>query len=169
MIEGLSGGINAVSAFVMGTGFNLGTSITNLMRLGVVGAGALGNIGSIVSGVGNTISPTSMLDALGFSSDSSTYGINRGSGLQRTDRNINQVSRSNMLGNSNGQDYVDSITQQAEYDANEKVQVKQNEEQTKSINDIHEYLLQVFDPKITGITRMLGVISGTKVSSGDNN
>lgn len=163
MIEGLSGGLQLPKISVMGNSFDIGTSITNLMRLGVVGAGALGNIGTIVSGLGNIASPSSMLSKLGITTQ--TNQLTRGGGLNRNQRVTQQVSQSNMIGNSAGEDYEASVTAQAEAEGDAAIDAKKEEEQTKSINDIHEYLLQVFDPKITGITKMLAVMSGTKLTN----
>lgn len=162
MIEGLSGGLQLPKISVMGNSFDIGTSITNLMRLGVVGAGALENIGTIVSGLGNIASPSSMLSKLGITTQ--TNQITRGGGLNRNQRVTQQVSQSNMIGNSAGEDYEASVTAQAEAEGDAAIDAKKEEEQTKSINDIHEYLLQVFDPKITSMTQMLAVISGTKLT-----
>lgn len=166
MVESLSGGLQLPTISVMGNMFDLNTSLTNLARLGIVGAGALGNVGTIVSGVGSTLSPSSMLTKLGISKQAET--VTRGSGLNRSQRVTNQVSSSNMIGNSAGEDYEASLTAQANAEGEAAVETKKEEEQTKSINDIHEYLLQVFDPKVTAITRMIGQMSGTKLTDPTN-
>ena len=166
MVESLSGGLQLPTISVMGNSFDLNTSLTNLARLGIVGAGALGNVGTIVSGVGSTLSPSSMLTKLGISKQAET--VTRGSGLNRSQRVTNQVSSSNMVGNSAGEDYEASLTAQANAEGEAAVETKKEEEQTKSINDIHEYLLQVFDPKVTAITRMIGQMSGTKLTDPTN-
>ena len=163
MVESLSGGLQLPTISVMGNSFDLNTSLTNLARLGIVGAGALGNVGTIVSGVGSTLSPASMLSKLGIQRQAETQ--TRGAGLNRSQRITNQVSTSNMVGNSSGEDYEASLTAQANAKGETAVEAKKEEEQTKSINDIHEYLLQVFDPKVTSITQMLAVMSGTKLTN----
>ena len=162
MVEGLSGGLQLPTISVVGNSFDLNTSLTNLARLGIVGAGALGNVGTIISGVGSTFSPSSMLTKLGIQRQAETQ--TRGAGLNRSQRITNQVSSSNMVGNSSGEDYEASLTAQANAEGDAAVEAKKEEEQTKSINDIHEYLLQVFDPKVTAITRMLASVSGTQLT-----
>lgn len=162
MVEGLSGGLQLPTISVMGNSLDLNTSLTNLARLGIVGAGALGNVGTIISGVGSTFSPASMLTELGIQRQSETQ--TRGVGLNRSQRITNQVSTSNMVGNSSGEDYEASLTAQANAEGDAAIEAKKEEEQTKSINDIHEYLLQVFDPKVTAITRMLASVSGTQLT-----
>lgn len=150
----------------MGNSFDLNTSLTNLARLGIAGVGLLGNVGTIVNGLVNSVLPSNMLRNLGINSNASANTITRGNGLGRRQTLLKQVSSSITVGNTSGEDYEASLTAQAKDKENAAVAAKQEEEQTKSINDIHEYLLQVFDPKITGITKMLGVLSGTKVSEG---
>ena len=165
MIEGLSGGIQIPKISVMGNSFDLKTSVTNLMRLGIAGASLLGNIGTIVSGVGSTFAPSSILDKLGVSRESNASQITRGSGLGRKQRLSQQVSSSNYVGNESGEDYQASVMAQANAQGQEALNQKKEEEQTKSINDIHEYLLQVFDPKVTAITSMLAGLTGTTLST----
>ena len=164
MIEGLSGGLQLPTLGALGNFFQLNTSLTNLARLGIAGVGLLGNIGTIVNGVGNTFNPSGMLTQLGITTSAANNTVTRGGGLRRRQAVTNQVSSSTTVGNTSGEDYEASLTAQASDKEDSMVKAKQEEEQAKSINDIHEYLLQVFDPKITGITKMLGVLSGTDVS-----
>lgn len=166
MVEGLSGGLWLPQVSIMGNSFDLKTSLTNLARLGIAGVGLLGNIGTIINGVGNTLNPSGMLTQLGITTNAASNTVTRGGGLGRRQSLTNQVSSSTTVGNTSGEDYEASLTAQAKDKENAAVEAKQEEEQTKSINDIHEYLLQVFDPKITGITRMLGALSGFSVSEG---
>lgn len=163
MVEQLSGGIQIPTISVMGNSFDLNTSLTNLARLGIVGAGALGNVGNILSGISSTKLPATMLMKLGIFGQSNT--ITRGKGLGRSKRLTGQLSSSNIVGNSAGEDYEASLTAQANAKGNAAVEAKKEEEKTKSINDIHEYLLQVFDPKVTAITQMLARVSGTELSN----
>ena len=148
----------------MGSGFNLNTNVANLLRLGVVGASALGQIGTIVSGIGSTFAPSSILTKLGITGSAANNQITRGSGLNRRTSSLNQTSSSNLVGNAAGQDYTDSVVAQANADATAQVKEEQEKDQTKSLNDIHEYLLQVFDPKMTSITQMLAAVSGSTLT-----
>ena len=166
MVEGLAGGLQLPTISMMGNSFKLNTSLTNLARLGIAGVGLLGNVGTIVNGIGNSFNPSGMLTQLGITTNAASNTMTRGGGLGRRQAVTNQVSSSTTVGNTSGEDYEASLTAQAKDKENAAVQAKQEEEQTKSINDIHEYLLQVFDPKITGITKMLGALSGSSVSEG---
>lgn len=166
MIEGLSGGLQLPTISIMGNSFDLNTSLTNLARLGIAGVGLLGNVGTIVNGIGNSFNPSGMLTQLGITTNAASNTVTRGGGLGRRQAVTNQVSSSTTVGNASGEDYEASLTAQAKDKENAAVEAKQEEAQTKSINDIHEYLLQVFDPKITGITKMLGALSGSSISEG---
>ena len=159
MIEGLSGGINLPTLYFAGTGVDLNTTATNLMRLGIVGAGALGQVGTILSGLSNIV-PSTMLSKLGIGSE--VNRTIRGEGLNRKQSLKQQVSYSNIVGNSAGDDYVDSVTNQANSEAQKQLDIKKEESTDRTLNDIHEYLVDVFDYKITSITKMLGDLSGYK-------
>lgn len=166
MVEGLAGGLQLPTISIMGNSFDLNTSLTNLARLGIAGVGLLGNVGTIVNGIGNSFNPSGMLTQLGITTNAASNTVTRGGGLGRRQAVTNQVSSSTTVGNASGEDYEASLTAQAKDKENAAVEAKQEEAQTKSINDIHEYLLQVFDPKITGITKMLGALSGSSISEG---
>jgi len=62
------------------------TTVENLIKLGIIGIGTLGAIGDIVSGLGSTIMPSSMLSKMGISSSlasrKSLETVSRGTGLE---------------------------------------------------------------------------------------
>ena len=161
LIEDLTGGIDILSPFVMGSGVNLPT-VTELMRTGLIGIGTLGAIGDIISGLGSSIAPSTMLKKLGISSTANNV-ITRGSGLSRGKKISGEVSISNTIGNSAGEDYYDSVTTSAQDEADSLIEAKKEESGELTINAIHEYLLQVFDPKITDIEIMLASIAGYSI------
>ena len=51
LIEKATGGINIPTISVMGNAVDLNATVTQLMKLGIIGANVLGNIGTIVSGL----------------------------------------------------------------------------------------------------------------------
>jgi hypothetical protein len=114
MIQGYTGGINIPSVFAMGNGVNLNTTVENLMKLGVVGAGSLGMIGDLISGISSTINPASMLSKLQVLS-----AINQvGKGLAMSTSGMTQ-SQTVMVGNSSGEDIYSSAKAGAEGEANQ--------------------------------------------------
>lgn len=166
-IEDLTGGINLPTVSVMGNSVDLETTVTNLMRAGIVGASTLGNIGTIIKGVSNSasnfISPGSILSRLGISGNKAK-SITRGGGLNRRKNLLNQLSTSNYIGNSSGDDYYDQTLTSANDQKQKTIEQQKREATDITLNNIHEYLLSVFDPKITAINKMLASIAGYNVS-----
>ena len=64
MIEDLTGGINIPTIGALGNFVDLNATVTQLMKLGIVGAGSLGIIGDIVKGISTWNDPTQMLKNL---------------------------------------------------------------------------------------------------------
>ena len=166
MIEDLTGGIAIPTISIMGSSIDLETTVTNLMRTGIVGVSTLGAIGDIINGINSSLAPSSMLTKLGINS-SNIKKVTRGTGLARGSTKLSgDISSSNMVGNSAGSDYADEALTQANADAEHEADVKRQESTDMNINAIHEYLLSVFDPKITDIERMLASLSGVSLTGG---
>ena len=163
MIEDLTGGINLPTVGALGNFVDLNTTVTNLMRSGIVGAGTLGAIGSIISGINSTFMPASILTNLGISLDggrlTSDYK-SRGSGLNRNKKQIKRISGSNFVGNTSGEDYYKQTLTSADEEVDKKAKQKQQENTDITLNNIHEYLLSVFDPKITEIEKLVALMAG---------
>lgn len=163
MIEDLTGGINLPTVGALGNFVDLNTTVTNLMRSGIVGAGTLGAIGSIISGVSSTFMPTSILAKLGISPDGSSLTSDykrRGTGLNRNKKQIKQISGSNLIGNTSGEDYYKQTLTNANEEVDKKAKQKEQENTDITLNNIHEYLLSVFDPKITEIEKLVALMAG---------
>lgn len=163
MIEDLTGGINLPTVGTLGNFVDLNTTVTNLMRSGIVGAGTLGAIGSIISGVNSTFMPTSILTKLGISPDGGRLTSDykrRGSGLNRNRKQIKQISGSNLIGNTSGEDYYKQTLTSADEEVDKKAKQKEQENADITLNNIHEYLLSVFDPKITEIEKLVALMAG---------
>lgn len=167
MIEDLTGGIHLPTFSVMGNMVDLNTTVTNLMRAGIVGVGSLGAIGSLISGISSTADPAYMLTKLGIlRSGTATYNT-RGSGFSRKSRQVQAQSSSTLVGNASGDDYYQQSLTSADDTVNTTIEQKKQESTDLTINNIHEYLVSVFDPKITEIERMVAALAGysTSVSS----
>lgn len=166
-IEDLTDGINLPTASVMGNYVELNTTVTNLMRAGIVGASTLGNIGTIIDGISNSasnfISPGSILSRLGVSGNKAK-SVRRGGGLNRRKNLLNQLSTSNYMGNTSGDDYYNQTITSANDQKQKTIEQQKREATDITLNNIHEYLLSVFDPKITAINKMLASIAGYNVS-----
>lgn len=164
MIEDLTGGIALPTFSVMGNMVDLNTTVTNLMRTGIVGAGTLGSIGSLISGLSSSVIPASMLAKLGilpgsFGNITDDYK-RRGRGTSRTTRQIQEKSGSTLVGNTSSDDYYQSTLTSADEEVDKKAKQKQEESTDISLNNIHEYLISVFDPKMTEIERLVALMAG---------
>lgn len=162
-IEDLTGGINLPTVGVMGNYVDLNTTVTNLMRAGIVGASTLGNIGTIITGVNNSFNPSNMLSRLGIGGDKAK-SVKRGGKLNRRKNLLEQLSTSDYMGNTSGDDYYNQTITSANDQKQKTIEQQKREATDITLNNIHEYLLSVFDPKITAINKMLASIAGYNVS-----
>lgn len=161
MIEDLTGGIALPTFSYVGNMIDLNTTVTNLMRAGIVGVSSLGAIGQIISGLGSTANPSSMLTKLGVTGRAKTR--TRGAGLGRKNRQA--TSMSTLVGNTSGDDYYDSTMTSADDKVNSEMEAKKEQSTDITLNDMHQYLLQVFDPKITEIERLVALLAGYQVGN----
>ena len=107
LIQQNTGGINIPYISAMGSGIDLNTSVENLIKLGVVGAGSLGMIGDLISGMSSTLAPASILAKLGISNNATT--ISRGSGLSASTGGLSTSQSSvTAVSNSSGSDIKES-------------------------------------------------------------
>ena len=162
-IEDLTGGINLPTVSVMGNAVDLNTTVTNLMRAGLVGYGTLGSIGSIINGVSTFGDASKILTNLGIGSTPLETKA-RGASLNRR-QTTKGLSKSSYIGNSSGEDYYQQSITSAEDEADKKLKQKQMESQDINLNNIHEYLLSVFDPKITEIEKLMAIMAGYNVKT----
>lgn len=163
-IEDLTGGINLPTVGVMGNYVDLNTTVTNLMRAGIVGASTLGNIGRITDGISKIGStPSSILSRLGIGGDKAK-SVKRGGKLNRRKNLLEQLSTSDYMGNTSGDDYYNQTITSANDQKQKTIEQQKREATDITLNNIHEYLLSVFDPKITAINKMLASIAGYNVS-----
>ena len=141
MIQSYTGGINVPSVFAMGSGFNLNTSIENLIKLGVVGISSLGMIGDLVSGLSSSAVPGSMYAKLqGLSSIQSL-----GRGLVTAMSGMS-TSQTTVVGNSSGEDYYSSVKNQAQGEGNEAVADSQeNSDSGKQMKEIHDFTQSIYE------------------------
>lgn len=105
LIQSVTGGINIPFITTLGTGIDLETTVENLVKIGIVGANMLGNIGDLVASVANINSSDYLLDALKVKAVDITE---RGEGLQDyiiTDSTYKKsLSKSMTLTNTNSDD-----------------------------------------------------------------
>lgn len=158
-IEDLTGGIALPTFSVMGNMVDLNTTVTNLMRSGIVGVSTLANIGTMLGGLSTSFNPSNVLSELGIGG-ATAKSVSRGGSLNRRKTALNQTSSSTYIGNSSGDDYYNQTLTSANDETDKQIAQKQQESKDITLNNIHEYLVSVFDPKITAIDKMIASIAG---------
>lgn len=139
MIQGATNGINIPAVSVMGNMVDLNTTVENLMKLGVVGAGSLSLIGDIINGVGNTVNPAGILGRLNIGAESKTNAITRGVGLKASSAGLG-TSVSTYVGNSSSGDLYESTLNSANDTANKELSQKVAEADNPTKN-IYDYMV----------------------------
>lgn len=139
MIQGATNGINIPAVSVMGNMVDLNTTVENLMKLGVVGAGSLSLIGDIINGVENTVNPAGILGRLNIGAESKTNTITRGVGLKASSAGLG-TSVSTYVGNSSSGDLYESTLNSANDSANKELSQKVAEADNPTKN-IYDYMV----------------------------
>lgn len=128
LIQGTTGGINLPTIGVMGNMIDLETTVENLIKTGIVGIGSLGMIGDLVSGLGSTLAPVSILGKLGI--NPLNTGISRGGMLSALTSGLtSSFSSTTVRANSSGSDISESALTGAMDSAKEKQKAQAQEEE----------------------------------------
>lgn len=156
IVEQMTGGISIPSIMAFGTGIDLNTTVTQLMKNILFGGALLGQIGTIVSSMANGGGLN--LDYAAWSADEYTK---RGSGFAGISAGVSKTtSFTASVGNSGGDDISDSITAQETAETKEVAgqdeEAKKSEEQMKDIQDnvntIADILSAVFSGNALRVT-----------------
>ena len=155
LIESTTGGINIPFVTALGNGVDINATVTQLMKLGIVGGTTLGAIGDIVNGLGTIGNGASLLTALQVGTSGKT--IERGTGLtdyssgnlaKRTSGT--NISSSTFIGNTNSDAYYNDTLTQANDQAQTMLDQKSQDAEDATIayfkdigfndkfNDIHD-------------------------------
>ena len=162
MIQSYTGGINLPAVFAMGNGFNLNTTVENLVKLGVVGISSLGMIGDLISGLSSTAAPATMLLKMGLAQDASNSISKIGRGLNTVTSGISSSSTV-VAGNSSGEDIYSSTKQGASDEAQAEADAQKSDKDMTEMTDL-------IQQDVNAIYKILESIAGTgglKVISAD--
>ena len=164
MIQSTTGGINIPDfwgqAVGTGGGFSLNTTVENLVKLGVVGISSLGMIGDVISGLGSSLIPSSMLLKMGILPGNEA--ITRGSGLGTLVSGLS-TSLSTFVGNSSGNAMYESTMAGVENQGKEGVDAKVSDASKdadkpltlENLNDEHFFdILKQINNNIQGLYDM---------------
>jgi hypothetical protein len=138
----------------MGFGVDLNTTVADLMRVASVGAGVLGSLGPMISGLASSFSGQSML---------SKMGIGKGSGLQVTPRGGDGVgggggaggglvgggnettSGSGYVGNGSGSDVKNSTIQESEDSKKQQMIEAKEEEPANQVDVLNTTVIKIYE------------------------
>ena len=127
MIQGVTGGINVPFINAMGFGFDLNTSVENLMKLGIVGVSTLGNIGKIAGGLASIGNGATLLKKVGVSENAEIKSFGGNSLVGGKRQSGTTTSESSYVGNSDSDSYYDSTINAANDENEAKVEQKRKE------------------------------------------
>jgi hypothetical protein len=147
LLDNTAGGIAIPGISVMGNMVDLETTVADLMRVGAVGTGILGSIGSLAQGLGNSFSGSAMLSQLGISTGSGLAVTPRGEGglLSSIGGGKQTTSGSGYVGNASGSDVKNSTMQEAEDSKKQlMVEAQENAEETQ-IDTINATVLKIYE------------------------
>ena len=148
LVGDVAGGGNIPFINTLFGGIDLNTTVANLMNYGLLGFGLLGSIGSIASGINNSVNPSNMLSNLGIKKESLSV-LSRGA-IKNSTSGSSSVSTSNYIGNSSGSDVANSVTTQAQNEGQEQLDVKNEEGDKKTTDDIYTLLYETFTDLLNG-------------------
>lgn len=147
LLDDTVGGIDLPFVNVMGFGVDLNTTVSDLMRVAAVGAGILGNLGPMISGLGSSFSGQAMLNKLGFESDSRLAVTPRGSGgVSALGSSSNSsVSGSGYVGNASGSDVKDSTIQESEDSKKQQMIEAKEEEEANQVDVLNTTVVKIYE------------------------
>lgn len=147
LLDDTVGGIDLPFINIFGSGVDLNTSVSELMRVGALGTGILGSIGPMLSGLANSFSGKKMLKQLGITADDSGLAITpRGN---YTGRNIGStgehVSESGYIGNASGSDIKNTTLQEADSTKRQLMVEAKEEEEANQVNVLNTTVLKIYE------------------------
>ncbi len=144
MLDDTAGGIAIPSIMAMGSGFDLETTVADLMRVSSMGLGLLGGLGTMITGLfgGGTFNP---LAAYGIGNTMKTLSRGNGTGINAITMNSAVSESGSYVGNSNASDIQGKTMQDAEESANEKVEATEDERGEVKLSTIDGHILDIYD------------------------
>lgn len=150
VVDDAAGGIDLPFVNVMGFGVDLNTTVSDLMRVAAVGAGLLGSIGPMISGLGSSFSGTAMLNKLGIGSGSGLAVTPRGDGSSLMSGSLQgggnrTVTESGYAGNASGSDIKDSTIQEAEDSKKQQMIEAKEEAEANQVDILNTTVLKIYE------------------------
>lgn len=146
-LDSMVGGIDLPFVNVLGSGVDLNTTVSDLMRVGAMSVGILGSIGPLISGLGSSFSGVAMLNKLGISGESGLAITPRGTGSSLVGAGAAGIStsESGYVGNASGSDIKDSTMQEAA-DSKKQLMIEAKEsEEANEITVLNTTVLKIYE------------------------
>lgn len=157
------GGINIPAIHVWGNSVDLETTVANLMRVGAMGLGLLGGIGTMLTGIGNNMTAAGMLRGFGVTNGLTTTSRGSGSGLLTTSYGTT-VSESGYIGNAEGSDVQNKVISDAQEDGQKQLAEAMDESEETKLSTVDEHIVEIYQ-LLRNVT--LGIDSFHISKSGD--
>lgn len=120
-VEQLTGGINIPAISVMGNMVDLDTTVTGLIKTGMVGVSVIGQVGKVLAGLGSK-------GGLNLDSWGGEEYLRRGTGFAGSVSGMSQgTSTSGYMGSSSGSDIQEQSIASASEEGNEKIENSQDD------------------------------------------
>lgn len=168
MLEDTTGGIDIPAISVMGSGFDLNTSVAQLMQVGAMSGGILGGVGQLIAGLakgsGGGFSGSGMLKAFGINtSGTSTVVRGNGGGLTPVTSSGSDTSLSGFIGNEDGSAVYEKTLTDANDDGNKKLAQAIEESTETTMSTVDEHIVQIYtllQDVVTGSSKLHVALEG---------
>ena len=149
-LDSLAGGIDLPFINVLGSGVDLNTTVSDLMRVAAVGTGILGSIGPLISSLGSSFSGQAMLSKLGISSGSGLTVTPRGSGSSGGlsgggAQTTSESGYASYAGNTSGSDIKDSTIQESKDTKKQQMIEAKEEAEADEIDILNTTILKIYE------------------------
>jgi hypothetical protein len=134
----------------MGSGTAQTFNVADIMRVGAIGSGILGSIGSIVSGLSSSFNGQKMLATMGIESGSGLKIVPRGgegigAAPDNTSGGEQTTSGSGYVGNASVSDIKNSTIQSTEEEAKKQLIEAKEEAEATQIDFINNNVLKIYE------------------------
>ena len=168
MLDDTVGGIAipSIGAWAAGTGteIDLETTVADLIRVGSLGAGLLGGIGTMMTGLGSYGGMLGSLAGFGIGSLLSPTKLVRGNGMNALSIfSGTSTSSSSFVGNSDSSDVQNKTIGDASESAEQTAEAKQDEQQDTKLSTVDEHVVQIYEL----LNSVINGLDSIKVDMGD--
>ena len=147
LLDSTVGGIDIPKPLVMGNGVTWQFTIADAMRIGAMGAGLLGSVGDLISGLSRSFNGSKMLETMGISAGSGLSVTPRGSGtsLGAVGGGGLTTSGSGYVGNNNSSDVEKASMQEASDTQKQTMVEAKEEEESNQLDSINVTTVKIYE------------------------